>query len=69
MEAVLATEFMEEPQSNLKEKDNPSSVKDDSNSRKVSSKFASIVPLTVIINTSKEAFVLVNSYANSVKMS
>ena len=68
MEAVLATEFMEEPQSNLKQKDNPRSVKDDSTSRKVSFKFASVVPLTVIINTSREVFALVNSYANSIKV-
>ena len=52
MEAVLATGFIEEPQSNLEEKDNPSIVKDDSASRKVLPKFTSIAPLTVIISIS-----------------
>lgn len=36
-QAVLETELMEKLQSNLKEKDNPNIVKDDSASRKVSS--------------------------------
>ena len=65
MEAALATEYIEELQSNLEEKDNPNIMKDDSASRKVSSLFTSIAPLTVIINTTRK--ILVNFYPKSIK--
>ena len=52
LEAILAIETLQEPQSNLEEKDNPSILKDDLFSRINPSIFASIAP--VLLDQSKE---------------
>ena len=52
LEPVLAIEIMQEPQSNLEEKTNPSILKDDLSSRSDPSIFKSIEP--VLLDWSNE---------------
>ena len=50
MEAVLAIDIIQEPQSNLEEKINPSILKDDFSSRTDLSIFTSIAPVAIVYN-------------------